>query len=933
MTRARTILSLLLLPLLISHASAQLGEDIWLTSDWARPVNLPADIQIQSAARIGTTTLAAWGTTVRGTDDSIIPAIVAQRIEGTTPVDGPVFVHGSSARPSGVVSVVNLDTAFVVLWNDRRSGAPGVYARSIGRSGGLIGSEEFFVSTQLLVTDTLVWLHRDGGVTTIVWQATQGEEVYYHSLAIGEDGSTNGSPTTLETINFDDTVRVGTLPGCTIVGTASGHPHLWYPDGKVDDREIPITHVRNPHLILEDTSAYVMIWKKPNVLDLEYYSSLYDTTPSRLIRVDSSGAILEIAGMVTRDSQGVISVSYGRRSYDGWSFYFAHLVSRKLLDTGRFDTVTVGTEIGSYLDKSSASYYATGSITGVSYSPGDSEAGRIRFEVFTSSYSKGSEEYRSTRRTVTFDLDASGVRYLEQFDLAAMRTDDIRLRYPVRRSIADRLSVVEITVNGETVSLTAPTSWLNLFTDKRRPVLIDREGHLLLVTDERVDSVVYKLREWLPDHGDSTLLIGTLRLPMSYYRSFGNKTEWLKVFSSCEPLNNAAVIVCASESGARYSSGSGGNLVPYSFVPTTNGFEQSVHPSTINGTSGLLLGSYDPNLQESIAYAGVNPGGLSKPLNWIIGLNHYGDTTWSFAIPGRAISGVIGVAPVAHGNVLVINHDSIYSASFGRVVPLSALPTKSTATEFERYYRFFGSLFVRVYPDSTPDAAGYLHDSIVNIQLFDTSGILKTTTALTIPRGYYRPTVVEFGATGPIGLLWGSDSGLHMTVVDRALKTLVADTIISASRYPARHGTGVARGDTLYVIWEDARMGMTDLFANRWVLPASLRSTQPNPHDTGATNPPTPPGLATAITLAIPVPNPAFGESVTVELVSLKSTSVIVEIVDNLGRTVERWAKQTIPIGSTQLTIRTDALHPGAYLVVVTNSDGEMSQTRLAVAR
>lgn len=243
MTRVRTIPAPFLFLLLFSRLGAQMGDDIWLTSGWPHPVNLPADIQIQSAARIGTTTLVAWGTTVRGTNDSILPAIVAQRIEGTTPMQEPVVVHGTSVRPSGVVSVVNLDTAFVVLWNDRRNGVPGIHARSIGRSGGLIGSGEFLVSTQVMVTDTLVWLHREGGVTTIVWRALRSGEVYHHSPAVGEDGCRIRAATTLETINFDDTARVGTLPGCSIVGAASGHARLWYPDGRVDARDIPLTNL------------------------------------------------------------------------------------------------------------------------------------------------------------------------------------------------------------------------------------------------------------------------------------------------------------------------------------------------------------------------------------------------------------------------------------------------------------------------------------------------------------------------------------------------------------------------------------------------------------------------------------------------------------------------------------------------------------------
>lgn len=306
--------------------------------------------------------------------------------------------------------------------------------------------------------------------------------------------------------------------------------------------------------------------------------------------------------------------------------------------------------------------------------------------------------------------------------------------------------------------------------------------------------------------------------------------------------------------------------------------------------------------------------------------------------------------PIGNQRVLLFSSNRVYVV--GKDSLVAFVPLATTSVWADDYFRLIGPRILRVMADKVFSDYGVGHEGTVRLQLFDTLGQVKEDSSLSVTCWNYRPIIAQRDSGGAIAFLWTTDQGIHLSLVQTNLSTLIADTLVSTGGYPARHVSAFFEGDTLIYVWEDARFGTSDLFANRWVLPASLRSVQPNPRDTGTsnppappdtgtTNPPTPPDTSTSnppaspgvITLLTPTPNPAFGESVTVELVSLKSTSVIVEIVDNLGRTVERWAKQTIPIGSTQLTIRTDALHPGAYLVVVTNSDGEMSQTRLVVAR
>src|SRR5438128_15612 len=135
---AAFIIYLIAAPLL-----AQQHDDVRLSTEPLQMI-LPADAQIQSAARIGELTLVVWGTTRLEPDSSVVNMLVMQLLRDTTLVGPQRVLTSNAARPSGFVQVMAVRDRFLVVWNDRRGGDSAAYVQRVDSSGVLDGSEDRF---------------------------------------------------------------------------------------------------------------------------------------------------------------------------------------------------------------------------------------------------------------------------------------------------------------------------------------------------------------------------------------------------------------------------------------------------------------------------------------------------------------------------------------------------------------------------------------------------------------------------------------------------------------------------------------------------------------------------------------------------------------------------------------------------------------------
>lgn len=121
------------------------GQDIQISPPDTFIYQLPNDIKIQSSARIGRVTLAVWGTQREDlSGGEVRNALVMQIARNKEVVGNPQFVHSDSSVPYSMVKVITLEDRFCVFWYDRRSVQKGLYMRVIDTLGNLIGNEVWF---------------------------------------------------------------------------------------------------------------------------------------------------------------------------------------------------------------------------------------------------------------------------------------------------------------------------------------------------------------------------------------------------------------------------------------------------------------------------------------------------------------------------------------------------------------------------------------------------------------------------------------------------------------------------------------------------------------------------------------------------------------------------------------------------------------------
>ena len=161
---------LVLLAVLAVAVHAQ--SDVRLSLPEPFDYSLPAEARCESAAAIGDTVLAAWGTTVRVGDSIRVALRMGTLVAGHT-VGTPAFVAGDESRPTSVVAVFALADRFLVLWNDRRDGRVSLFGRRVSTSGQPIGGEEEIVPSGSLMGDHAARLFglmsRDLGALPVGW--------------------------------------------------------------------------------------------------------------------------------------------------------------------------------------------------------------------------------------------------------------------------------------------------------------------------------------------------------------------------------------------------------------------------------------------------------------------------------------------------------------------------------------------------------------------------------------------------------------------------------------------------------------------------------------------------------------------------------------------------------------------------------------------
>jgi hypothetical protein len=122
-----------------------------------------------------------------------------------------------------------------------------------------------------------------------------------------------------------------------------------------------------------------------------------------------------------------------------------------------------------------------------------------------------------------------------------------------------------------------------------------------------------------------------------------------------------------------------------------------------------------------------------------------------------------------------------------------------------RYFKLFGPYFART-SWSAADTTRF------RIEKFDLHGNLLD--MISLPRTEYRDDymLVQSRRDSMIAVLFGGSSGVRGSFVTSDLQLRTADTLLSATTGTVSYPAGAFRNDTLFVVWEDYRDGVSRIY-------------------------------------------------------------------------------------------------------------------------
>lgn len=901
----------LLLSFLLFSASLYGQDDLRLSAFEPPVYNFPTDVQIASAATVAGTTLVVWGTTTPG-PDSAIGALVMQRIVGGTAVGLPEIVHTSQARPFGVVSVVGLDDKFVVLWNDRRIGAPGIYLRRVGMDGALLGNEELMVPGGRLNHDTTVYLERTLRGFRIVWRDTTGvrpvlpNNSYYYGQDLDPAGGLLSRVTRMVQINFDDTLEYSNFPGMRIVRRADGSGLLYHQDGTVDSRTVPVTRLLRPFYLDPDTSVIVMEGIASGDRRVAFYHSLFDTTAYRSVALPTKGITpFRYAGALGRDSAGRVVIIFGYSGLlenIGGAAYVGPILQRGVItDADTLEEIQVFDTAFGGESFYSASYFKTVALTKEITIAGDENSSILMAVYHNEKHERDGNWYQQDQVDQwSFNEHADSLKNLGVFP------NNIRIRHHlVLGYLKTGTSQVAVYYGSSFVTLMADLVPKTPQVRRERPIIIDRGGKLLVAWDRivpvptyesvRIDSFdsagIVPLRPFLPD-------------PAGTWHTYSGPREWWSTLTSTFGEGNGAALVFASSVGGikdQYGWGQVTWFAAHLLVDT--GWVRVVYQTFVWVQHDLLRVLYDPNTNY-LTFAG--------PKKVLYSMDLDGRIRWSKSRDGMPPRfDPIWLIGSDSSNYFLTNHDSIYQVQKG-VTSFAHLFPKGEAKSV-RYYHLLGDGLLRIAPADSLLPNGTLRDSTINLEILGLEGVRRGNYTMRLPSAEYRIAFAERPSDGSIFFLFGADDGLHMTVLDKNLQPRVVDLLLAQRTSPIHNPSIVLRGDTLYAVWQDKRDGTDAIFAHRWVLKGVLPDQAPD-----IKVPPGAPGIA----IGTIRPNPARDYAqMRVEL--SEASSLQIDMVDALGRVVQHEDRGSYAVGTWDIGINISDLHPGAYFIRLHTSHGE----------
>lgn len=795
--------------LLLAADSCQAQRDIRQSPDWLA-FQTPNDIQIQAGASIDTRSIVVWGTMLPTSGGTSYGALVAQALEGITPVGSPIEITDKTAVPNGLIIVRAIGDRFLALWNDKQGGGPVIRSCVLGRDARRVGSIRS-VANGRIVADSLAWMIAGEGTHLFLWcDDTHGSETFCATI------DENLELGTVQRVDSGQ-IRLGLIdrffPDLLVLDRIGREPLVIRADRAIVNRSGSVgSRLLAPHCRRDDSSFAALIGGT-----VQLFISLFDSIPMHTVSPPHFEEVVPKFGVVQPESGGgfrIVAVLDATQRVpiagdDASSF----IVCRVEIDRdGNLQSIT---------DLDTA-YWWTADMGNIWW--GYSWSGTVTNSWCDGSFSASMREsyglhYPGTQITRWFiltyyvaisaagELIADGISELSADFPAPVPvrpycTDVVR----VERLRADSISSVRAYIDTVFVDLDVPVSPTLLHASDGMPHVFLRDGEPI-VTWLHSSNPGWLIRHSWAEHDAPPLWTAQIDTP-SYAVGPGvslTRCDGGEIGSLLQQSYHISPVT--REIDRRY-------WLFKLYLPTSEGFVQFYQDSgsAEHTARTFTTDAMATNADRSAFAIAFSASGSEGTHRWVIAVDTGGTVLWSDSIPSPA-SAPEAMALLGPRHILMINRDTVREFRDGIVVRESRLDIGSSGPPPQLTVLSDGTLLYLRWLDL---------GAVCEIRHYSQGLDYQISQPVSIDNPFAQlPCIANYGTKG-FAVLLGGSGGPRALFFDYNLS---ARDPAGSGRAPVRIGgngdsvgfvSGCFNGDTLYAAWEDRRWGVADIYGARW---------------------------------------------------------------------------------------------------------------------
>ena len=866
-TLSTTFLAMLcILSSSIGLSAQPIGPDIRLL-DLMRFNQVPQDLKIQAADKHNGVVLAVWGTLRQTDQQTVLPALMVESKSGTQR-----FLTNLDERPFGFVSVIDVESGFLVLWNDSSAtDRPGVLGVMLAADGTPLSEHFLFNGSGLLFSAPIVQGSATG--TTLLYQHLDAGDTVILGARVHVDGRLDDLGIVSRTGGIVHHLSFRRRAGGLFLRTARGEV-LVDQNGVIDRSPIPPYRFARPFffegeegLVTTDDQGYLVkydpynadqpVWRAPVAAG---YLPWKDSAGYHVARITESGvshAFIRFKIMTTTTVRTLDGSPLPAPIADTLEYMGHHNDANPQFSQSPKKTEVVADGLIRHSFRWS-----------VVYKPGGSQ-----------------HTYRSST-DIVLEFDSRGVLGGSAGNLLGL-------------SCWREGSSREARVNASGLRFRSPFPLLNHHVESSFPAIAG---------------------------SDEGFVVGGL---VDSYHSFSISFARGGLLGEVLQGPSGAGVPLPSYQRAW-------NRIPFSRFSTDTSSRYDHLGDKINSATtrweAYLLGPQGWGWREITSGWVGGPVSFPKPISL---LDHY-DPNRDVRIMFCTYLPPYRVSRYYYPFAKIVTHDlqsdSLTEVQFGAQVPLyDILPKSDTSLLHFRTPLLVSPIGEGAWNSTEPsetmtllpfgDATAYVHQRLyggrwiraiprpgsnrLSLELYDFNGVRVKSLALPLEGDTSAPFIVQSSSDSTIAVLVQTDEGPVVHLMDQRLEPVyrASGTAIGALRLaqrvgPTYQGSLHVDGDTIYAVWTDDRLGKPDIYVNAVALPID-RWVQPEeepPYDyweqyqTGdpdVIDQLTPAERQEVFGFAIygAEPNPAY-ERVTLRIGSSYSQGAYIEIFDALGAQV-----------------------------------------------